>query len=198
MAAQSSEALLWEAAFGQCRRSKVEMARVFTLPRYQASFPNLGLGLALCGETEKLNRLITEVKKRQPKNTFVNALYLPLIQTAGEIRNNKSALALQTLETAGRYEAMAGFWMRYLRGQAYLRLKRGLEAIIEFQKILEHRGEDPLSPLFPLAHLGLARAAALTGDSARSRKAYEDFFALWKDADAKLPVMIEAKKEYQR
>lgn len=198
MAAQyASEELLWDAALGQCERSKVETARVFTFPRYHASFSNLGLGLALCGETDQLNRLITEVKKRQPTNTFVNELYLPVIQAAGEIKNNKPASALQTLETARQYEAMAGFWARYLRGQAYLKLKRGPEAVIEFQKIIDHRGEDPLSPLFPLAHLGIARAAALTGNSARSRKAYEDFFALWKDADAKLPVLIEAKKEYQ-
>ena len=197
MAAQyASEELLWDAAFGQCPRSKVEMARIFTLPRYHASFSNLGLGLALCGETEQLNRLINEVKKRQPKNTFVNDLYLPLVQAAGEIKSNKPALALQTLETTRQYEALAGFWTRYLRGQAYLRLKLGPEALIEFQKIVDHRGEDPLSPLFPLAYLGVARATALTGNSARSRKAYEDFFALWKDADAKLPVVIEAKKEY--
>jgi predicted Zn-dependent protease len=120
-----------------------------------------------------------------------------LIQAANEIETNKPALALSTLETISQYEEAAGFWPRYLRGQAYLRLRRATEAVIEFQKIVDHRGEDPLSPLFPLAHLGLARAAALIGDSARSRKAYEDFFALWKNADATLPVLIQAKKEYQ-
>ncbi|PYS58387.1 MAG: hypothetical protein DMF74_23980, partial [Acidobacteria bacterium] len=68
----------------------------------------------------------------------------------------------------------------------------------EFQKILDHRGWDPLSPLYPLAHLGLARAAVLTGDSEKARKAYQDFFALWKDADADLPILITAKKEYEK
>ena len=84
----------------------------------------------------------------------------------------------------------------YTRGQAYLKLRKGAEAAAEFQKILDHRGWDPISYLYPLAHLGLARAAALTGDVAGSRKAYQDFLALWKDADADLPILIEAKKEY--
>ena len=84
----------------------------------------------------------------------------------------------------------------YLRGKAYLRLKRGAEAAAEFQKILDHRGWGPISYLYPLAHLGLARAAALTGDVAGSRKAYQDFLTMWKDADADLPILIEAKKEY--
>lgn len=196
-AQHAAAALLWNATLGQCQQREAEVAQVLTLPRYRASFPNLGLGLALCGNTKHLNTVIAEVKERVPKNTFTNTLYLPMIQAASEIKNNRPALALQTLETIRQYEAMAGFWPRYLRGQAYLRLKRGTEAAIEFQSILDHRGEDALSPLYPLAHLGLARAAALTGDSARSRKAYEDFFALWKEADARLRVLIEAKKEYQ-
>ena len=62
--------------------------------------------------------------------------------------------------------------------------------------ILDHRGEALLSPLYPLGHLGIARALALSRDTMKSRKAYEDFFALWKDADADLPILIEAKKEY--
>jgi hypothetical protein len=85
-----------------------------------------------------------------------------------------------------------------LWGQAYLKLKRGAEAAAEFQKILDHRGYAPLSPLYPLAHLGLARAATLTGETSKSRKAYEDFFAAWKEADSDLPILIEAKKEYEQ
>jgi hypothetical protein len=68
----------------------------------------------------------------------------------------------------------------------------------EFQKILDRRGQFDTSPLFPLAHLGLARAAAIAGDTAKSRQAYRDFFALWKDADPDIPILIEAKKEYEK
>src|SRR5215213_1773173 len=197
VAQYASEEFLWSAIFAQCRQNETKAWQTFALTHIRAAF-DIGLALALCGETKLLQALIAETKQREPKHTFINRLYLPLIQAASEIETNKPALALSTLETIGQYEEAAGFWPRYLRGQAYLRLTRATEAVIEFQKILDHRGEDPLSPLYPLAHLGLARAAALTGDSAKSRKAYEDFFTLWKDADAKLPVMIEAKKEYHR
>jgi eukaryotic-like serine/threonine-protein kinase len=85
-----------------------------------------------------------------------------------------------------------------VRGLANLKLGKGAEAAIEFQKILDHRGYAPMSPLYSLAHLGMARAVALQGDAAKARKAYEDFFALWKDADNNISVLIEAKKEYER
>ena len=68
----------------------------------------------------------------------------------------------------------------------------------EFQKILDRRGQFDTSPLFPLAHLGLARAALIAGDKSKSRQAYQDFFALWKDADADIPILIEAKLEYEK
>ncbi len=79
-----------------------------------------------------------------------------------------------------------------------MKLNQGAEAAAQFHKILDHRGEAPLSALYPLAHLGLARALTLQGDSAKARKAYEAFFALWKDADTDIPILIEAKKEYEK
>ncbi|MFN2393964.1 MAG: tol-pal system YbgF family protein, partial [Pyrinomonadaceae bacterium] len=82
--------------------------------------------------------------------------------------------------------------------QIYLNQQRGTDAAAEFQKILDHRGWQPTSPLYSLAHLGLARAAALTGDTARARQAYQDFFALWKDADPDVPLLQEARQEYEK
>jgi len=92
----------------------------------------------------------------------------------------------------------AGARPAYVRGLAYLRGGAGTEAMAEFQKIIDHRGVVAISALYPLAHLGLARAAALTGDTAKSRKAYEDFFALWKDADPDIPILQQAKQEYDK
>jgi serine/threonine protein kinase/tetratricopeptide (TPR) repeat protein len=83
----------------------------------------------------------------------------------------------------------------YQRGLARLRARKGPEAAAEFQKILDHKGRN-WGPLYPLAYLGLARAAALTGDTAQAKKAYQDFFALWKDADPDVPNLIAARKEY--
>jgi len=102
------------------------------------------------------------------------------------------------LQAVSRYESVTFYYSNYLRGQAYLGERNGAEAAREFQTILDHRGWSPLSPLYPLAHLGLARAAILQGDTAKARKEYQDFLALWKDADADLPILIEAKKEYEK
>jgi hypothetical protein len=86
----------------------------------------------------------------------------------------------------------------YLRGQAYLLLHRGKDAAVEFQKILDHRGIVLNFPLGALAHLGLARAYALQGDTTKARTVYQDFFALWKDADPDIPVLQQAKAEYAK
>jgi Tfp pilus assembly protein PilF len=102
------------------------------------------------------------------------------------------------LETTRPFEGSALFQIAYLRGQAYLNQQKGAGAAAEFQKILDHRGWQPTSPLYPLAHLGLARAAALSGDTAKARKAYQDFFALWKDADPDITILQEARREYEK
>ena len=86
----------------------------------------------------------------------------------------------------------------YLRGQAYLAAQKGREAAAEFQKILEHRGIVINDPVGVLAYLQRGRAYALQGDAAKARGAYEDFLALWKDADPDIPVLKEAKAEYAK
>jgi eukaryotic-like serine/threonine-protein kinase len=86
----------------------------------------------------------------------------------------------------------------YRRGLAYLELQKGAEAAVEFQKILDHPGVDPLNGTRSLANLGLARAYVLTGESGKSRSTYQDFFALWKDADPDIPILKQAKAEYAK
>jgi tetratricopeptide (TPR) repeat protein len=115
-----------------------------------------------------------------------------------ELNRGNAAQALQLLEPARKYEVYGDFWPQYLRGQAYLKLKNGAQAATEFKSIVDHRGWYPLSPLYPLAHLGLARAAALNSDNAKARKSYQDFLALWKDADPTIPILIEARAEYEK
>jgi predicted Zn-dependent protease len=103
------------------------------------------------------------------------------------------------LETVRAYDFgyIVGITNTYVRASAYLDLKQGREAADEFQVILDRRGVDSFDPGRPLSYLGLARAASMAGDTSRSRKAYQDFLALWKDADQDLPVLIEARKEYE-
>jgi tetratricopeptide (TPR) repeat protein len=107
------------------------------------------------------------------------------------------------LEAAAPYEMGspplgASYWPMYVRGEAYLRLRNGAKAATEYQKILDRHGIDPTSQLYPLARLGLARAYALQGDTAKAKAAYQDFFAAWKDADPDVPVLKEAKAEYAK
>ncbi len=132
---------------------------------------------------------------RYPSDTVINSIWLPTIRAALELQRNNAAQAIDELRTTSSYEAAAEFWPQYLRGLAYLKLGRGGEAATEFQKILNHRGQSPLSPLYPLAYLGSARASALVGDVARSRKSRRDFLAAWKDADPDLPMLIAVKQE---
>ena len=99
--------------------------------------------------------------------------------------------AITLLEPLRSYERgiVTGLGTNYMRGYFYLQQRRGNEAIAEFKKIIDNPGIDPFSPARPLAHLGLARAAVVNGDTSAARKAYQDFFALWKDADPDLPVI---------
>ncbi len=157
--------------------------------------------LALCGDERRAQLLAEDLARELPSNTLCNSVWLPLIHATSELKRGRASetdKAIQLLQPARQYEAAFFFKPTWVRGQAYLQSNNGARATEEFQKIIKHRGWDVLSPLWPLAHLGLARAAALQGDVTKSRKAYEDFFLLWKDADAELPVLIEAKKEYER
>jgi eukaryotic-like serine/threonine-protein kinase len=131
---------------------------------------------------------------RYPENTIIQALWLPTIRAALELQRGDAA-AIDLLKPVARYQASAVFVPQYLRGQAWLRLQKGDEAAAEFRSILGARGQDAASILYPLAHLGLARAATMTGDAAVARKAYDDFFALWKDADPDLLPLTQARAD---
>ena len=128
------------------------------------------------------------------------AVLQPAIKAEIELNRGNAAGAIELLEASRRYDLgqMAAYWNNYIRGRAYLMQKSGGEAAAEFKSILDHRGTGEFSPLYPLAHLGLARALAISGDTSGSRRAYQDFFAAWKDADADLPVLIQARKEYDQ
>ncbi len=94
--------------------------------------------------------------------------------------------------------SVLGIGAIYARGRAFLHSGKGPEAVAEFQKILDHRGIAPVSPVHALAEVGLARARLLAGDTAGARIAYQDFFALWKDADPGIPLLQQAKAEYAK
>ncbi len=191
----ATEQALRGAVFGDCRAAQTAAAQGLMFARGRASLPRAALALALCGEVNQARSLVDELSKRYPEDTLVNSIWLPAIRAALSLQRGDAAQAIEQLQTASRYEAAAEFWPQYLRGQAYLQLKQSTEAAAEFHKILDHRGQAPLSMLYPLGQLGLARAAWMNGDA---HKSYEAFFTLWKDADRDLPVLIEAKREYEK
>ena len=187
-----------DALFGDCRQVKDEIAKALGLTRNQPTMANAANALATCGESSQAQAIIGELAKRSSTDTVLNKILLPLAQARIEMQRGNAAQAVQLLETTRPYEGYALFQIAYLRGQAYLNQQKGADAAVEFQKIIDHRGSQPTSPFYSLAHLGLARAVALRSDLANARKPYEAFFALWKDADPDIPVLIEAKKEYEK
>ncbi len=93
---------------------------------------------------------------------------------------------------------LGGLHSAYVRGDALVAGHKYAEAIAEFQKILDHRGIVGADPIGALAHLQLGRTFALAGDPVKARRAYDDFLALWKDADSDVPILVQAKAEYAR
>jgi tetratricopeptide (TPR) repeat protein len=158
------------------------------------------LALAASGEPSGARRLADELARRFPSDLLVKEVWVPSIRGAIELAAGQNGRALESLQAAARYElgAAAHFWPPYLRGHVYLQRRAAAEAGQEFQKILDHRGSSPLSHLYPLAHLGRARAAAMAGDTDASRRAYLEFLTLWKDADPDVPVLKKARAEFAR
>jgi tetratricopeptide (TPR) repeat protein len=197
------ENALHNAVVGSCSLSKEDAARALALSRREFAVglpvqPKAAMALALCGDVSLAQLLGSDIASKYPQSTLSRALWLPMIRAAIEVQRKKPDKVIQLLQPVTQYEAIGEFWPIYLRGEAYLRLSKGSEAAAEFQKILDHRGWNPVSPLYPLAHLGLARASALMGDVAHSRKKYEEFLTLWQGADPDHPMLVQAKREYLR
>jgi serine/threonine protein kinase/Tfp pilus assembly protein PilF len=184
------------AVIGQPAVVKAAAQECLTMDRSNWTLPRIAFALAL--SRLPVQSLLDEINKQYPKDTIINSVWLPTINTAMELQRGNAQAAITQLENARRYEPAAEFWPQYVRGLAYLKLNQAPAAAAEFQKIIDHRGEAPLSVLWPLAHLGLARATMLQGDTAKAKQRYDEFFKLWKDADADLPVLMEAKKEYEK
>ncbi len=186
-----------EAAFGNHAEARKQASAVLAITRGRANLGQRALALALSGDIAKAEALAAELDRRFPLDTVIQAVSLPTIRAAIALRKNDFARAIELLDSARLYER--GFFAPiYVRGEAYLHASAGKEAAAEFQKILDHRGVEPVSFLYPLAQLGLARAHAMAGEKAKARKAYEDFFTLWKNADPDVPALKEAKAEYEK
>ena len=152
------------------------------------------LALARAGDKAQAQSTVVKLVKAFPQDTLVNSYWLPMARAAIEMNRHNPGKALEELRGAQGYELglpvplIAPMSVLYLRGSALLGAGQPREAAGEFQRILDP-GIVLNSPIAALAHLGLGRAPAIAGDAAKSRTAYQDFFALWKDADPDIPIL---------
>ena len=165
------------------------------------------LALAYVGDDTRARELSDDLAKRFSDDTIVQFNYLPTLRANLAVKRGKTSEAIETLRVAAPYELGQTTFSTYgwnalypvfVRGEAYLASHQGTEAVAEFQKVLEHRGIVVNQPIGALAHLGLARAYAMQGDTAKARAAYQDFLTLWKDADPDIPILKQAKAEYAK
>jgi hypothetical protein len=163
------------------------------------------LALAVCGDATRAERLAAETAERFPDGTIWNAVQLPEIHATIALNRDQPARSVELLASASPYER-SYLEATYLRGLAYLRLRKGTEAAAEFQKIVGHKGANwgatwvhPYwGQFYALSYLGMARGFALAGDTVKAQKAFQDFFELWKDADRDVPILKSAKAEYAK
>jgi tetratricopeptide (TPR) repeat protein len=168
---------------------------------YAAAF-----ALALSGDLPKSRALAEDLAREFPEDTSVQFIYLPTLRALFSSNAHDSAAAIQALQIASRYDLalgrigfigrFGGMYPTYVRGLAYLAARQPTEAAAEFQRILDHRSIVLVDPMEAMARLQLARALALAGDTARAKNTYNDLLELWKNADAKMPMLEQARTEY--
>lgn len=169
---------------------RAQTNKALSLEKGQMIVLTVALALAVAGQSDEAAGLLDELLKARPKDTLLKHLWAPTIKAALWLQAGKLKEAVEELEITERLEKAGEFIPQYLRGLALLRLGRNSEATREFDKILDFRGEAPLSSLYPLAHLGKARAT-------RDKAEYEKFFEMWKDADMDMPALVAARAEFE-
>lgn len=166
-------------------------------PRHKAF---AALALARAGGVQRVDALLSEMTKQPFAGIALNEVVFPSIRAPVDLDQKNPAAAIEELRHALPYDLgtdSAGVTL-YYRGLAYLELKSGKEAAAQFQKILDNRGVVTTDIYWPLAHLGIARAYAQTGDIEKSLAEYREFLTLWKNADTDLRILKQAKDEYRK
>jgi len=194
-----------EAEFGNSADAKREVGAAVGLgTNDRPSSEEAAVAYAMAGDAARAEAIIQVLTKRFPLDTLVKSYWVPTIEAQIAIDQKNPARAIELLQAAipielsippGATEIGSCLYPIYVRGEAYLAAKQGTSAIAEFQKLIDRSGVVQNCPTGALAHLELARAYVLSGDSTTARAAYNDFLALWKDADADIPIFRDAKSE---
>ena len=199
---------VWEGLFGNADAARRGAADALALSTGREAQYASAFALALAGDVGRSVTLADDLNTRFPEDTSVQFTYVPTLRAFAALKNGDPQKAIELLKASLPYDvvqtgvAMFGsfgtMYSSYVRGEAYLAARQGAAAAVEFQKLIDHRGLLLGDPLGGVAPLYLGRALAMAGDTAKSRKAYQDFLALWKDADADLPILQQAKQEYAK
>jgi serine/threonine protein kinase/tetratricopeptide (TPR) repeat protein len=191
---------LTEAEVGNLARAREQANASAALARVRTNLVPASEALAIAGDAGHPQATLGELRKRFPADTLLKDVATANVTALVALDRKRPDEAITALQTAKPYEMgnVSAMFPVYLRGLAYLQARRGAEAAAEFQKIVDHRGIGPTAIEHSLAHLGLGRAYVLTGDNAKAKAAYQDFFALWKDADPDIPILKQAKAEYAK
>jgi tetratricopeptide (TPR) repeat protein len=197
VANEYSQEAFTEATFLNSPRALEDVTQALKLSQSPNVVLTSAIALAIAGEDIRAAKLADEVARKRPYDTLVQFVEVPLVKAQIELKHGNSGKAIDLLDSALVY-ARVNSAVLYVRGNAYLKAGRGSDAVQAFQRLLDLKSVIPADPLMPLARLGLGRAHVLAGDPARSRMAYQDFLALWKDADANVPLLRDVKAEYAR
>jgi predicted Zn-dependent protease len=189
-----------EALFGESIAAHKNCSEAMKFERSKSVRVAAARVMALNGEGREAQQIMDGLVRDHPLDTLLNGVDAPVIFAASQLRKGQADQALRTLEVVQPYEfgAYAGLLPNYLRGMAFLQLRKGNEAAAEFNAVLDHRGVAPMSPLWELSRLGLARAYKMQGDLVKARTAYQDFLTLWKEAAPAIPILKQAKAEYAK
>ena len=197
-------AALREAELGNIARAKQGTAAALALSDGRSVKVAAALTLARAGDISHAKTLADEVGKNYPSNTLVQLYWLPTINASAQLQRSNSSRAILDLEPAVAYElGQADMFINYVypayvRGQAFVMAHDGAAAAAEFQKLIDHKSVVSNFVIGALAHLQLARAYVLGGDTTKAKAAYNDFLILWKDADPDIPILKQAKAEYAK
>jgi len=189
-----------QALFGQSATAGKNIVAAMKFENSKSVMVNAALTMALNGQGQQAQQIVDRLVRENQSDTLLNGVDAPAVLAASQLRSRQSDAALHTLESIKPYEfgGHAGLLPNYLRATTYLQLREGQEAAAEFKAVLDHRGVSPLSPVWVLSQLGLGRAYAMQGDTAKARAAYQDFLTLWKDADPDIPILKQAKAEFAK
>jgi len=164
------------------------------------------LALAMAADTATAQTIASGLEKEFPEDTSIRFSYVPVVRAQIELKRHNPAGALEVLKVTvptemgvSRSAAITLFgalYPIYFRGLALCDLGRGKEAVDEFRKIVGHSGLVVSDPVGALAHLQMARAYRIAGDRTSAKAAYEEFLRLWRNADANLELLRDARSEY--